>query len=377
MRVVHVITRLENGGAEAILFRLATWPSDVEHRVISLRGPDWYSPMLAQQGVPVDYLGIETLGGALSGVRRLIQAIRASRADVVQAWMYRSNIVAGLSARVLRIPVVWSIHTSSLAPLSRGGRLWAYAGGALAGLVPDYVVNVSSRSAELHERLGYGRARVRVIRNGYDPETFFPDEGARARVRERLGVEADCFLIGTVARWHVQKDHPNLIAAMKILRDRGLDFRCLFVGPNMTRENSALVEALRNAGCEDRTICLGPRQDIADCMRAMDLHVLPSGGGEAFPNVVAEAMLCGTPAVVTDVGDSAYMVDTTGWSVPPKSPEALAVAIAEAHSEWKDRGTEWQSRRHAARTRVEQNFSLETMVDQYRQVWAAAAGERA
>src|SRR5690606_14740509 len=115
---------------------------------------------------------------------------------------------------------------------------------------------------------------------------------------------------------------------------------------------------------------LGRRDDVPAVMSAIDLHVLPSSHGEAFPNVVAEAMGCGTPCVVTDVGDAALIVGDTGWVVPPGDAEALAAAIGAALRE--RQGSEaWAARGEATRERIETEFSLERMVTRYEELWGA------
>jgi len=105
----------------------------------------------------------------------------------------------------------------------------------------------------------------------------------------------------------------------------------------------------------------------------MDLHVLASAS-EAFPNVIAETMLCGTPNVVTDVGDSAIIVGDSGWVVPPRDPHQLARAITAAYDEWEQHPTDWQQRRDTVRRRIADRFTMKKMADAYEAVWRKVAG---
>ena len=372
LRVLHVINRLTLGGAEALLYRLATRDAANKHVIVSLGSPAWYSDRLEERGVQVHHLGIETASSLPAGVLRLRRLIRDSGADIVQCWMYHSNLIGGLIAKSAGKPVIWSIHNTSLEPVRARSRAIAHFGGMIARWTPDFVINCSSRSAELHGKIGYSAAEGAVVHNGYDSSIWFPDERARRATRAALNIAPQDFAIGSVARWDALKDIPNLIAALGIVKDRGIPFRCVLIGAGLSSANRELVGQVERIGCADRLILLGSRSDVQDLARAMDLHVLASRT-EAFPNVVAETMLSGAPNAVTGVGDAAVMVGATGWVVPPRDPEALAVAIVEAYREWKDRPDEWASRRDSARARIADNFSFTRMLEAYQEVWCRVA----
>ena len=165
-----------------------------------------------------------------------------------------------------------------------------------------------------------------------------------------------------VGRWDPQKDHATLLNALAILERSGEPVRCALVGPGMDRANGQLLEMIQARGLGGRVILAGVRDDVAAVMNALDVHVL-SSASEGFPNVVAEAMACNTPCVVTDVGDAALIVGDTGWVVTPRDAEALAAGIRQALSRVAERGT------LECRARIEQHFDLQNMVAAYLDLW--------
>ena len=199
---------------------------------------------------------------------------------------------------------------------------------------------------------------------------FKPNSSERNAVRAEFGITGETFVLGMVARFNIQKDHGNLVKALGQLHRRGVQFVCLLIGADIDGGNCILRDWIHEAGISHNVKLLGPRKDIPAIMNALDLHVL-SSLGEAFPNVLAESMACGTPCVTTDVGDAAMIVGDHGWVVSSQNAGALAAALEDAHKTFLKNRTEWNIRQSACRSHIMVNFELEGMRERYRQVWEA------
>jgi glycosyltransferase involved in cell wall biosynthesis len=285
--------------------------------------------------------------------------------------MYHADLIGGIVARLARIPIVcWGIRHSNLDPAksTRSTMLVARVCAWLSHWIPSAIVSCSAQAASVHQALGYARGKFTIIPNGYNLVEFAPDSEARARLRRELGVNEQTIFLGMAARYDPQKDHANLVNTLRLIKHKKVSFQCALVGAEMDANNHELCRLIESQGVKDNVLLLGERHDIPGIMNALDIHILSSSFGEAFPNVLAEAMACGTPCVATDVGDAAVIVDDTGWIVPPYNSELLANAISEAIAEMQD-SEKWAVRRSMCRNRVVLNFSLERMVDNYHNVW--------
>lgn len=377
LRVLHVITGLGQGGAESVLWRLATYPDQaVEHVVVSLTDDGVYGERLRAAGVVVHTLGMPRGRITLGGFMALRRLIAQTKPQAVQTWMYHADLIGGVAARLAGVrAIAWGIRNSGahLERSSRSARMVLRACAALSGILPRAIVCAAQNAAERHAAKGYRRDRMVVISNGYDLSRYAPDPAARERVRAQWGLAGDVPVIGCVARWDPLKDHANLLRAVAALvrdgRDAGL--RCVLVGRGMTADNPDLMALVDKLNLRDRLVLAGPSDDVPAVMNGLDLHVL-SSCAEGFPNVVAEAMACGIYCVATDVGDAAYIIGETGVVVPPEQPEALARGIEAGLREVASRG---QGRAgEAGRARVLENFDLARMVQSYIAVWRRISG---
>jgi glycosyltransferase involved in cell wall biosynthesis len=315
MRIAHVTTGLEDGGAEAVLSRLCLHDETHSHIVISLTGVGKYGPILLRAGIPVYSLSMPPGRVSLNGLRSLWGLLKAEQPDVVQTWMYHADLVGGLAARFAGIrSISWGVRQTTLEPgKSKRATIWvAHACARLSRWVPQAIVCCAESAARVHAGIGYEESKLIVVPNGYDLYQFSHREELRAAFREEIGLSPAGRVIGMVARFDPQKDHENLLNALAALDLERRHAHCILVGKGMNEHNQTLMGWILAHGLANRVLLLGPRADIPAVMNALDVHVLSSSFGEGFPNALAEAMACGTPCVATDVGDASSIVGDTG-----------------------------------------------------------------
>ena len=377
LRISHIISGLSAGGAEMMLFRLLSHMDGAafESRVVSLTDIGEAGEMIQALGVPVHELGMRR--GLPNPLRflRLLRWLRQGSADVVQTWMYNSDLIGGVAARLAgNARVVWNIRHTDFGPGDwKGTAYWsAKACVPLSRTIPTSIICCSQASKTVHARLGYAVDKMLVIPNGFDLRTFRPDPAARRSMRRELGLPDGALLIGLIARFHAQKDHRNFIQAASQLAAQLPDAHFLLCGEGITWENRTLAGWIEASGIRDRYHVLGPRNDISRVDAALDVATSSAAYGEGFPNIIGEAMACGVPCAVTDVGDSALIVGDTGRVVPPREPEALAAA-------WRalvDAGAEGRVRLGAAaRRRIQEKFDLLVVVAQYERLYAELSSD--
>jgi glycosyltransferase involved in cell wall biosynthesis len=243
--------------------------------------------------------------------------------------------------------------------------------GARLSRRPVRIIFNAAVSRAQHVAFGYDGARSVVIPNGFDTAEFAPCAAERARVRAELDIPADALTVGLVARVHPMKDHATFLQAAKRFGEMHPRSVFVLVGEGADAANRELGALIDRLDLRDRVRLCGRRSDIAAIDNALDIAASSSAWGEAFPNATAEAMACGVPCVVTDVGDAPAIVDDTGEVVPPRDPVALGDA-------WARLAALGAGARRAlgqrARARVIQHYAIDAGARQYANLYQAIAG---
>jgi glycosyltransferase involved in cell wall biosynthesis len=357
MKLVLLVRFLGSGGTERQLCNLATGLRARGHEIsvaVFYRGGS-FEGVLDQTGIPVWNLGKKGRWDNFGPARSLVRRLRGSGTEVLYSFLTPPNALAALLRPMLRgVRVVWGVRSCRKEPAQygRAGRLAMALESGLSRLAHRIITN-SEAARVFYVKRGFPAERTVAIPNGIDLDVFTPTGAGRSVWRRRWAVGDGQPLVGMVARLDLLKDHPTFLRAAMLVAQRRPEVRFVCVGEGGADYRGELESLAGQCGLTGRFHWAGGLADVAGVFRALDLHVLASCS-EGFPNVVAEAMACGVPNVVTDVGDSARIVGDTGLVVRPGDPGALADAILSSLEQPHDPAT--------LRGRMEASFGLDRMV---------------
>lgn len=372
-KILHIIAGLNNGGAEGVLYRLCVNDRKYVHIVISFMDLGKYGPMLKNEGIEVFCLNMKQGSFGIKAFWNLYKIIKEKKPDIVQTWMYHADLIGGICAKLAGVKnVFWNIRSSNLDKKTSKGSTWLFARmcAMLSYFLPKKIICCANDAKDWHLELNYAKKFV-VIGNGFDIN-LYKQTAANECLDFRVNLSSDpkCKIIGMVARLDPQKDHLNLLEALsEIKKNSNNVFKCVLVGKGLELSNDDFVKCLSLYDLKDEVVLLGQRNDVPKIMSSLDVHVLSSAYGEGFPNVVAESMCCGTPNVVTDVGDGKYIVGDAGVVVSPRSSKELAAALINFFEIIENQPEIWLKMRNSAKERAHHNFCLKKMIDQYHAVW--------
>lgn len=373
VKILHIITGLSVGGAEVMLCNLLSKTNRLHFKpiVISLMDGGILGDRIKALDIPVYSIGMNPGIPKPGAIWRLIRTVSYLKPDLIQGWMYHGNLAAQLASMFCsgRIPILWGIH-HSINSLNSEKRMTAeiIKFSAITSKFAKKIIYVSQNSKIQHEAIKYNCNNSCVIPNGFDTSLFQPSLEARLSLRSELNLPSKSFLIGLICRYHPMKDHANFLKAAALLLNKFPDVHFILVGSKVDRENSTLNKLINDLEIFNRVHLLGQRKDMPRVTAALDILTSASAYGEAFPLAIGEAMSCGVPCVVTDIGDSAWIVSDTGRVVPPKNSEALA-------NTWQELIVLGSEGRKAlgqtARSRIIKSFSLESVVSKYEELYAS------
>jgi len=374
LRILHVITRLQQGGTEYGILKVTSGLNDgkFQHAICTTRGSEEDAATRATASAAIFQAGTPSAQRQLL-IPALNRVMKSYKPDIVHSRNW-GTIEAVAAARFTGVPVI--IHSEHGYELEMLGglpfrrrvlRRVAYA-------MADCVFAVSGELRDFHARQAWvSPARIRVIPNGVNAEKFCPRSEGKALIRKELGIPEYSFLIGAVGRLVSIKDYPTLLRAAHSLLAQGHDVRVALAGTGPELENlrklAASLPKLR-----ERAYFLGASERIADFLNALDVFVVPSIS-EGMSNSLLEAMASGLPAVVSRTGGNPELVEegVSGLLFDPGDVEGLTAKLQQLLGD-----AELRSRTGSlARKRVLERFRVETMLNNYQQLYLELAAKSA
>src|SRR5579885_44732 len=367
MKVVHIATSLNGGGAQYMLYRLLKFLNPgIESEVISLHNVGMIGELLREIGVPVTALGMARGKVDIGRIIRLKSLLKQKRPDLVHTWMYHSDLIGGIAARWAGVPrILWSLHVGDPNSGKRMTILVARASATLSRFIPDHIVSVSRKTEEAHLTFGYRCKHLSVIPGGYDFSAFRPDPDARRQMRAELGIGDETLAVGLVTRYDPVKGHRDFLRAAKVVLPSHPKAIFVMAGRGVDASNAELTGWIAELGLGNSDRLLGPSNDVPRMVNGLDLLVSASTV-EAGPLIIGEALSCGVPCVGTDLGLTADLIGDTGLVTPPGNADALAAAICRMLDISDD---ERRALGMRGRQRIIENFGIQTMARAYEKLY--------
>lgn len=345
-KVLHIITRLDRGGSaqNTLLTAIGHDRTRFEPLVAAGRAGRWDDQGGDQatdqsrrrlESAGVRCLLIPTLTREvhpikdLAALRALIQVLRREKPAIVHTHTSKAGVLGRIAAKIAGSPVL--IHTP------HGHVFYGHFGRPASWVflqierrlarITTHMIALTEAERQEHLARRVGRADgFAVVPSGIDLERFRCMVGLFGRRPQGITCPPDAVVVGSVGWLTEVKGHRFLIEALARLKPHHPRLHVVIVGSGRLREEyAALAERL---GVGKAVHLIGERQDVPDCLAAMDFFVLPSLN-EGMGRALVEAMAAGRPVVASKVGGVPAIVEDrrTGLLVPPGDPVALAAAI--------------------------------------------------
>jgi glycosyltransferase involved in cell wall biosynthesis len=333
--------------------------------VVSLIEPTAHLEALAEVGAPVHSLGMRPGVPDPRAILRLARLVSLEQPDVVHSHIVHANLLSRLTRCIAHMPALVCTAHNTRENSQRGGPTWHR---ELLYRLTDRLADQTTIICEAGYR-HYVRtkavpaSRLQVIPIGIDCAEFAPSAEKRNQARLDLGLPEGHFTFLAMGRMVVQKDYPNLLRAMALIRHKPWTLLIAGNGPLQPELERLCAELCLT----ERVRFLGVRQDVRAWYNAADAFVMGSAV-EGMPVVLLEAAASGLPAVVTNAGGCGEVVvnGKTGFVAPTKDYHALSLAIERMLDMPAERRAQFSV---AARLRASEEFEIGKIVSRWESLY--------
>jgi glycosyltransferase involved in cell wall biosynthesis len=366
VRVLHVTFNMGIGGTEQVIRQLVSGldRETISSEILCIDGQvGAIGEQLQETGIPI--VAVQRRPGFDRSLIRIIRTrLRKGNFDVVHCHQYTPWVYGWFAALGLPVSVVFTEH----------GRFYPDRYRYKAALVNQAMARTTRAMVAISEATRQAlaryeflpRSRIRVVYNGI--AALQPDRDRMAVLRAELGIPDQAFVMGTVSRMDPVKNQSMMLRAFHRFLQQCPEGWLLVVGDGAERES--LQSLAGELGISERVTFTGSVSQPANHMALMEVFLL-SSFTEGTSMTLLEAMSLGIPAVATDVGGNPEIVreGLNGMLVPVDDEQAFAEAMIGLWQESETRSQLGQG----ARSRFDERFSREVMVNAYQEIYREAA----
>jgi len=374
INILHIITDLDIGGSEIMLIKLLYHlkKDRFKNFVVSLKSNNPLKKFLKDKNILIYELNLDYSRNKFNKVLNLLKIIKNYKPDIIHTLLYHADLIGIIIGKfILNKKVIWNIRCSNmnLKKYGKSGYLVFKLCSNLSNF-PNSIIFNSEIGKYYHINKGYCPKESYIIPNGFDLSVFKPDNIKRELFRAKYNINKNCICIGIASRYDMMKDHDNFLMAASLIKNKLKNIKFLMCGNNVDPDNKDLISKINYYDLHKNVILLGKLSNIIPFYQSLDIYCSSSSFGEGFPNAVGEAMACGVPCVVTDVGDCKKIVKGVGLVVPPKNSNELSKAMLKLINMSKQ---ERKSLGLKAREKIKKNYDIKNIVKQYENLFIKIA----
>ncbi len=359
---MHVISGLHVGGAEMMLYRLLANSQSQDAVVVSFTSQGELATKIRQLGIEVIELN---RGSLIATCRQLLSLIDQHKPQLIQSWLYRADLIAGIAARIKRTPVAWNVRQTQVGVVQGQRHIWLTQrlNALLSWFLPTKIVYCAEAARLSHEAIGYAKQKSVVINNGIDTEKYALHENLRRKQRQDWEVFNNDVVIGMVGRFDPLKNHQRFVCIVnKVIKACPQhNIKAVLVGRGINKSNLTLMRTINALGLREKFLLIDETEDMVSAYSAMDIHLLTSDN-EGWPNALGEALSMGLPCVSTDVGDVGVMMYDKSAVIDVNDESAFVQSVVNYVN--LSSGERWKLAK-MNRGFVQKNSSLESTVNGY------------
>jgi glycosyltransferase involved in cell wall biosynthesis len=308
--IVHIITGLNTGGAEMMLYKICKYKSDnIRYKIFSLTTKGPIADKIEELGIEVSAVNLNKNPFSLFNILKLIKDVRKLKPKYIQTWMYHSDFIGTIVSLFTRIPVIWNIRQASVnVKLNKTLTVIISRLCAKLSFIPIKILSCTQAGINEHAKIGYDKSKMQFVPNGFETEEFTPKEHHNVKKK-----------IIHVGRFAPLKNHTSFMEIARAIHEEFPDCEFYLYGDDVDSTNIILTSRLGITPFHLE----GRNTNLKDIYAESDL-LISTSLSEGFSNTIGEALSCGCTVITTDVGDSAIIVDDPKNTFKPHQESEIA-----------------------------------------------------